>query len=237
MLTNDTLLTEFNAATNEPYARLGIGNTIKTKVTAGDAYGKPANVKVTWTYELVELKWDSASSSYTVSPLSDELLAKAEDAKLYSGSNGSLSFRKDYAAVLSSAGLSGHSFAVRLSANTTDGSSLTASKLFIPAERVEKIWFADPKTIEVKAKETFGPYDIISRELKAEYACLNRTEKEVSGFAVGSVTSSNPNVATAYLDKTGYVKFSYGSKKGTATITCKAVDGSGKKCTIKIVVK
>ncbi len=237
MLTNDALLTEFNGATNEPFARLGIGNTTKTKVTAGDAYGKPANVKVTWTYELVETRWDSASSSYITSPLTEEVLAKAKDAKLFNGSNGSLSFHKDYAAALASAGLSDHSLAVRLTAAATDGSSLTASKLFKPAERIEKVWFTDTKTIEVNAKESFGPDDSIFREMKAEYTCLNKSEKEISGFAVGSVSSSNPDVATAYLDKTGYVKFSYGSQKGTAAITCEAVDGSRKKCTIKIVVK
>ena len=242
MLSNETLITQFNKSSNEPYSRLGVGNTTKTKVTVGDTYGKPAKVKVTWDYELVEAKWDGASSSYIVGALTDDELAKAKAAKLYSGSNGKLSFRKDYAAALAAAGLKDVKLAVRLTATATDGSNIKAKKLFIPSNRVERMWFTDKdgkelKTIEVKAKDDFGLDESILLGMKAEYSCIYKTEKETNSLCDGNVSSSDTAVATAYLNDSGDFKISYGKQKGTATITCKAVDGSGKKCTIKVIVK
>ncbi len=242
MLSNETLITQFNKPSNEPYSRLGVGNTTKTNVTVGDTYGKPAKVKVTWDYELVEARWDGASSSYIVGALTDDELAKAKAAKLYSGSNGRLSFRKDYAAALAAAGLKDVKLAVRLTATATDGSNIKAKKLFIPSNRVERMWFTDKdgkelKTIEVKAKDDFGLDESILLGMKAEYSCIDKTEKETNSLCDGNVSSSDTAVATAYLNDSGDFKISYGKQKGTATITCKSVDGSGKKCTIKVIVK
>ena len=245
MLSNETLITKFNKPSNETYALLGIGNKTKTKVTVGDTYGKPAKVKVTWDYELVEAKWDEASSSYIVGALTDDVLAKAKAAKFYSGSNGRLSFRKDYAAALVAAGLSGKELAVRVSATTTDGSNITATKLFIPSKRVESIRIMDldsgkelkTMTVDVAAKDRYEVDDKTGISLIADYLSPTTTGKNLFRFYEASVSSSDASVATAYLENSGKLRISYGSKKGTATITCKAVDGSGKKCKIKVIVK
>lgn len=56
-------------------------------------------------------------------------------------------------------------------------------------------------------------------------------------YGAFSVTSSKPDVCGAYYDGDyNYVRLQAGSKTGTAIITIKALDGSGKKCTIKVKV-
>lgn len=83
------------------------------------------------------------------------------------------------------------------------------------------------KSIKLSGKTTLKPGK--TTKLKAKVTTVN-------GKANKSVVWSSSNTKLATVDKNGKVKAVKG-KKGTVKITARAVDGSGKKATIKIRIK
>lgn len=80
--------------------------------------------------------------------------------------------------------------------------------------------------IEVSEKEYTVPQEAVFRESPFKILPENATNKDVE------YTSSNRNIAV--VDPSGIIRI--GRSSGTATITCKALDGSGVKASVKVTI-
>lgn len=206
---------------------LAIGKSTTHKATLGDAYGKPSSKKVEWHARLY--RTNGSSTTYW-------------DPGYYFkiSTSGKLTINKNlqYASYI---GNTNYSFYVDVWATTTDGTNLTSNTIRYGIQApVTKMTFNTDRGEQTSAKMTMYansghwvtvPFHIYTPAGYYHY---------VNCF---QVTSSNPKVASARfgVDNNGKIVYDsitvYANAKGTATITIKANDGSGKTAKLKVTVR
>lgn len=204
---------------------IAYGKKMKIKPALGAAYGKPTVKKVEYVKEPVKvLGYTGATSSRDVTK---------DAAKYIKFVNGNLSVAKG----ITSLGSYGY-FDVTVRIKSIDGTNLSVEKTFHAVAPTTKMKanYRSPQRLS----PGFGAeVSLFSGDLGSSYT---RTS---GGYVLRpEVTSSNPEVASAYVSGYGgsVDMLSYGcvlttEKKGTAVITIKATDGTGKKARLKLIVK
>lgn len=204
---------------------LAIGKSTTHKATLGDAYGKPSSKKVEWHARLY--RTNGSNTTYW-------------DPGYYFkiSTSGKLTINKNlqYASYI---GNTNYSFYVDVWATTTDGTKLTSNTIRYSIQApVVKMTFNTTGGEKTSAKYTMYSGDGITIPFHiytpaGYYHYVNCFQ----------VTSSNPKVASARfgVDNNGKIVYDsitvYANAKGTATITIKANDGSGKTAKLKVTVR
>lgn len=212
-----------------PY--IGIGKTVSNKVTFGNTYGKPANQKVDWYYQVIErdiqgndvYDWTSFVSSNNWVKLSK---------------SGSLTVTKEMGQIwangLDQTYVNGewyyNELFVEIIAVATDGTGTPAVKSLViipPSTYLQPEYKSYIGTLGKEQSITF--YSDQWHLFENLYEC---------GFVA---TSSNPKVASVTgigaVGSDAYKLYFYAGKKGSAKITIKATDGSNKSCSFTVTVK
>jgi hypothetical protein len=215
-----------------PMHIIGFGKSVTNSVVFGDTYGKPGNTKVSWDYEVREL---INSNSYY--DRTDTFRAK----KLISISSGKVTVSsKVYHEWLGASG----EYVLVLKAYAMDGSGTVATKEFLlirPATTMKMIeWNKVTMPKESSDWMHFACDQMVAfgNQANAGFTATSSNPdivgvREVSGAAIHECSHWSSNGALKYYD----IYFVTGSKKGTATITIKANDGSGKSCKFTVTVK
>ena len=202
------------------------GKSMKLKPAVGSAYGTPTIKKVLWAKEPVKVV------GYKSQTESNDVTSEAKG--FFKIANGNLAVNKN----IGTLGYKYYDATVKMEA--TDGSGVF----------VEKTYHVVPPTTYMSC---------LSRNKKLVFKAGDASEILLFGSNLGidySMTSgkviipeimcSNPKVASAFVSEYGTTSDRSGMiyniiittlKKGSSTITIKATDGSGKKASIKVVVK
>ena len=213
---------------------LAVGKSVKNKAVVSDAFGKPSNTKVTWSLEVT-----SDSASVTSQILSKKLITLS--------TSGAISAKKGIANYLSS------HVKAKVTATTTDGTNLSDTVTYYVVPLTTKVTLAP--VINGNPDYWYENTALRCPIVRNEADSNNYTYYLFAIWAYGGVQdftikSSNPNVATGriYCDDDGnpviiddgYVLEVYAAsngKKGSATITVTATDGSNKKAKVTVTVK
>ena len=197
---------------------LGYGKSATNKATLGDTYGKPTSTKVNWSWAMYEIDSDGNRYNITSYAMRNKLVSLSSSGKVTISKNmGSL---VDY---------SSYTYYVEVYATATYAQhTVTGQTTYEIVRPTTTLRFGT-------SSATLPAYDIGETYSVAFYtdsAYINQT-----------VSSSNPNVINVdgdpYYDyDTGkyYIDFVLAGK-GTAKLTMKSNDGSGKTATITIRVR
>ena len=210
---------------------IGIGKSASNKAVMGDAYGKPGNTKVTWSYEVYEETWDAYSLDVQASV---RLTPEAVSGKWFTlSSGGKLTVNKSVRSIwdqvaadtLDAPGCICN-LVVYVSATAQDGTGAVGTARYLVTPLTTKL-NVDTKSVALQRSGSTAVF----------------VKAEAGGYYESyTVTSSNPNVAGGYVAGgvapfyNGVIVIFAGEKTGTATITIKANDGSGKSVSIKVKV-
>ncbi len=192
------------------------GKSVGNTVSFGDTYGVPSIKKVNWSFKVYE----TDSSGNSVYDWTNYYKANKRVSVNSSGTlSVSSSMLKDWIAN------DYNLFRIVLTASATDGSNASGSITYIVVPATAAM-FAKYSQVTFYVSPGYK-YDLQfwSYNLSPNFS-VTSSNPEVVGFAgnAGHV-SGNLYYATIYI-----------GKSGTASITIKANDGSGKSCTTKIVV-
>ena len=212
-----------------PY--IGIGKTVSNKVTFGNTYGKPANQKVDWSYQVIE-RDILGNDVYDWTPV------VSENNWVKLSKSGSLTVTKEmgqiWASGLDQTYVNGewyyNELFVEIIAVATDGTGTPAVKSLViipPSTYLQPEHKSYIGTLGKEQSITF--YSDQWHLFENLYEC---------GFVA---TSSNPKVASVTgigaVGSDAYKLYFYAGKKGSAKITIKATDGSNKSCSFTVTVK
>ncbi len=223
---------------------VGCGVKMPVSVKLGDAYGKASVTQTTTTYEIgrsvPRYSGDSlVGIDFVKYPNSDELV-RDKYFCTYSGGKLSIKSIKKFAEDMDKAGVSSDSVAIRVIASSTDGTGLTGSIFFSPVVPTTRM--------QVRTYDSQYHYTVYD----GSYVSLSKYKD--TGCAVGSVysngqingafsvTSSNDDICSGSVIygsdyPCGNLLVIYPRKKGKATVTVTALDGTGKKTSYIIVVR
>ena len=216
-----------------PY--IGFGKSVTNSVVFGDTYGKPSNTKVKWDYEVREYTSTSSYYNRTSTFKSKKLITVSSSGKVTVSSkvkNEWLNISGEYSLVLK--------------AYAQDGSGTVATKEFLlirPATTLKMIEWSKitmPKETTDFMHFACDQWAAFGNQYNAGFTATSSNPdivgvREVSGAAIHKCShwSYGSNSALKCYD----IYLISGTKKGTATITIKANDGSGKSCSFKVTVK
>ncbi len=202
--------------------KLASGGSLKFTPVIGNKYGKPSNSKIRWEYEFVGYTFYGKEKD-----ISEEAMQLLQKKKyVFAFSNGKITavdqkeFEKQ-AAILECKG-GPYDYGIKVTAYTMDGSNIKSeTKLVKRVDRNTYMRLTRGDDYSVHAGYDY-PYDCI---LLSEHG-QNRLY----------IYNSNEDVASLTVDSDDYVHI-HGKKKGTTTVTIKAMDGSGLsvKVTIKVI--
>ncbi|MCR5650663.1 MAG: S8 family serine peptidase [Lachnospiraceae bacterium] len=205
---------------------VGFGRKVKVRAAVGSAYGKPSEKKIVWDKEPVKVVGYSKTGSKDIT---SEI--KANGYIKTSGGNISASSKlKDFDQCVY--------YEVTVGAKAADGSGSAFQKTFkvIPSTTFMKP--AEYKILRVPVG-TVTDYGLFTGDLGWDY-----TMTTGGHVILPEVKSSNPAVVSAYVYKYSaaegggllYTCILTCKKKGNASVTIKATDGSGKKSTVYFTV-
>ena len=214
---------------------IGFGKSVTNSVKFGDTYGKPGNTKVKWDYQIREYK-SNASSYYdrTSTFKANKLVTISSSGKVTVSSK-----------VRNMWGNIAGEYTLILIARSTDGSGTIATKEFLLIDPATKLSIIGSKK-KTMSKESNGYICFESNQWQAfsnEYnAGFTITSSNPSIVGVREISGSAIHECDHWYYSSGRMRcydlyFVSGSKKGTATITIKANDGSNKSCSFKVTVK
>ena len=228
----------------------GKTGTAKIKVVAKDGSGK----SVTYTVKVIK----PVTSISILSKNSLNFVGKGKTLSLGASVNSDASNKKlqwessdpKIATVDSKGKVKGISYGTStqtavITAKATDGSGKSATFIVTVRPAIRKLAFLtlfgystnviDDSTFKARTytKGMYAPayFDDVSPNVDRKNSLDNYYY--MSSF---SYTSSNTNVVQFIVDEDDYI-YTFTPNKGTATVTYKALDGSGKTCKMKIVVK
>jgi hypothetical protein len=224
------------------YTLLGLGASAKLSIKPADAYGKPTVSKVDATYEIGTY---SDGKFVALSAANQEILKKGKAFISLSGNKVSVKSKSAYKSdlkkyygysskVVTDSNLSNYTtFAIKVTARTTDGTGYTDSEIFkgIPGTSYVRTMF--------NFKFINSGYCNLSSAGRGSYVGPITIVSD-SYFGSFSVVSSNPNVASGTMSysSTGTpLLYIYPSAKGTVKLTITALDGSNKKTTFTLQVR
>ncbi len=213
---------------------IGIGKSASNSVVMGDAYGKPTNAKVTWSYKLYRELWDynfnvTSSTNLTTSAVNNKWITLGKDGKLTV--NKSIQSAWNTAASYTNSSRFGN-LVIYVTATAQDGSGVSGTTTYMVTPVTTKL--------SISSKSL-----TISRGGSSSVLVIAETGGYYESY---TITSSNPKVASARSDGYYYVGkygqpvlgaifyITAGEKTGSATITFKANDGSGKSVSVKVKV-
>ena len=217
---------------------LGVGKSVKNTAKVSDAFGKPSSAKVTWgkrVFYLYESGWKKLVDVRDLDALSLTNLTNL----VSSGDGFERSYTSDIQVSNSGAVTAKKSMqydannyyvVVWVYATTTDGSNLSGGVMYLVTNLHTKLAMQYRRmNLSVYSNEYFY-YNYIY-----QYGGGNNIRYDYT------VKSSNPAVAggTLRFDENGnpFVAVTVtGEKKGSATITVTATDGSGKKASFTVKV-
>lgn len=192
---------------------IGVGCSVSNKAIPGTGYGTPNSCKVSWSIDLIAI--------------GDEDVTDIWKAKKWAtvNSSGTIKISK-YAS--SAIGSAGYGFLVLKAYRAEEG--LEAEFIYIITPKITSI-NVYPKTMYLTAQKGDGVCD-------TDAAVIYSNSITDGCF---SVSSSDPDIAGASLkwDKDSsryYILVVANKKPGTAYITVKAQDGSGKTAKIKVII-
>ena len=207
---------------------VGIGKSVKNTPVFGTTYGKPSNTKVVWDFT-VSIAWYNSSGNL----VQEDVTSTAKAKKLISVSGGTL---KVNSKVRSGLGLSpDEDLMIDVYASATDGSGVVGSITYLCVAPTTKLSSLS-KTLYTNTYDGGGVVTI-----KTNMRCF----ADNYGVEYFTASSSKPTVSSvigisyAGYDYEGYHYYDVAVsalKKGTAKITLKANDGSGKSCSFTVNV-
>ncbi|MCR4762905.1 MAG: S8 family serine peptidase [Lachnospiraceae bacterium] len=228
---------------------IAYGKSATAQAAAGSVYGTPGNRKVIWRYEAGQSAYDedSGESFFMPDPSLDRYVK---------GNNGKVR-------ISPTAAKNDIYMSVRVTATTTDGTEISASRIFYVIPPVKEIGVFKGK-LKTSEWGTYLDYDSLEKlpkgilQLKASedpwseerYVVLGlRSSKGYDGRTEQywgtveselTVTSSNPGVVSANVSFSDELfcnlLWLIPEGTGTAKITIAANDGSGKKTTLTVRV-
>lgn len=224
-----------------PY--IGIGKSVSNSVAFGNTYGVPSNKKVTWDFNVSEVKmeWHDDGAYFEEVHVKDWTNTFKTNKLVTVSSSGKVSVKsdvKDYWYEINPDEYDTeytdnytHEFMLELYAYAEDGTDTMTSKRFILMPTTTKMG--------VNMKSGYAsPNDVYVNVMYSD-----QHNAFFMGYEYGFIaTSSNPKVASVTrIYPNGYynffdVEFATG-KRGTAKITIKATDGSNKSCSFTVKVK
>ncbi|MDC7292473.1 Ig-like domain-containing protein [Butyrivibrio sp. DSM 10294] len=204
--------------------KLASGGSLQFTPVIGTKYGKPSNSKIRWEYEIVGYK-DKGQTSVGV--ISDATMAKILKKKyLFTFSNGKITAvsqkKYDKQAVDLRFDCECNNYGIKVTAYTTDGSNLhSETKLVKRVDCNTYMKLSRGNTYEVLVGKDYP------------YTCMLLSENRQNKLYI---VNKNEDIATLTVNEKDYVHI-HGKKKGTTTVTIKAMDGSGLsvKVTIKVI--
>jgi subtilisin family serine protease len=230
---------------------LAFGTTCSFTAVLGDLYGEPSVHTVNWDYEIGNY---TGSGRFTPLKISEEAKEKQ---LLFTFTDGTLTIkdRDSYIEDLEELGETVESggsipyYAVKITASTTDGTGYEAVKYVKAAEPV-------PEVFVVKNDEPVSSIELPLSEYRKEDGTMDKTNPYEAGvlkqfvdeaFAEYpssvklSVVSSDTNVVTPQFyirsGTTERVLRLYPTGPGTATVTVKAKDGSGRNYVFTVTIQ
>ena len=190
------------------------------------------------------LGFSSTAQYYAIADMDEAKAKEVLKSKLISGSNGTVQFNKNYVKMYAQYMAGDYYFiGIRQTATAADGSGVSVSRVFIPSAKVARVMavnaqnkYASTVSYYVNAQEHFEAAVMSNGNVVAVPIGWDGP-----GYCDFNVTSSDPTICTGYYKYSdtcqGYVIVSWGSKKGKATLTVTAKDGSKKKCKIVMEVR
>lgn len=195
------------------------GKSIKHKVTFGNEYGAPTEKNVEWFAKIFVIDSDSDSNPIEYWD---------ESSGYVSIKNGTLKVNKSIAKTEYYDNPE-YEIIVFVYAFTKDGTDLGNYISYYLNSPVTKVKVLGETSLQVNMR---------GREAVGMGFSVYRGDSEVSrpdNFLLLKATSSNPDVAGVIIDPLSeQIVIVAGQKSGTATITVKAIDGSGKTAKIKV---
>lgn len=204
--------------------KLASGGSLKFTPVIGNKYGKPSNSKIRWEYEIVGYK---DKNQTTIGEINDATMAKILKRRyLFTFKNGKITAasQKNYEkqAVDLWFDCKCNNYGIKVTAYTIDGSNLhSETKLVKRVNRNTYMRLTRGNTYEVLEGKDYP------------YACLVLSENRQNKLCI---VNEHEDIATLTVNEKDYVHI-HGKKKGTTTVTIKAMDGSGLsvKVTIKVI--
>ncbi len=215
------------------YSYLAQGGSTTLKASFGSVYGTPSVKTVKWKSEIVG--YDYVSGNAVVKKLENDYPATAMmKAKVFTMNNGVVGVNAKYFSLFKSydhylpSGCDG--YALLVTANTTDGSMVSAQRLIIPVHPLSnfRIYEKDSSKSIEKVDTIKGRNDSLKINFEQE------TGEAVPGF---TATSSDTSILKAYVSEDGKTLHYTSTKTGTVVVEVRPNDGSGKVARVQITVK
>lgn len=224
------------------YGTIAVGKTLTPSASIGKTFGNPSNSTLEWELQAGYVTYDEEKDSFSLGEIDKKLTASIldSDAVTFDDKNGKTTISK----TKWSRGWNDKVF-IKLIAKTTDGSENSDFCEYVvttPAVGV-LLFDSDFKPLEKNAMYEFKG----SGESNTIYAYVDGQGKNFNGMQVGDITvsSSKPECGAGYIsgspkyyEQLGcyatMIKVISGSKKGTASVTVKANDGTGKSASVKV---
>lgn len=201
------------------------GGSASNRFKLGTLHGKPSVRKVKWDYSIVAINTSTFDQETGTGATENSYVTQmAKRYKLVSVKNGKIKVSKYYPSLILAYG----EYGIKAVATTTDGTGLSAASYFV-----------------VRSKQAGGMKAVFTESGRKVTGTVrvNLGEKNaLSGITIIGAydqiqtTSSNPKVISAYVDEQSNSVVALPLKTGTATVTFKANDGSGRKCKVKFKV-
>ncbi|WP_026662051.1 S8 family serine peptidase [Butyrivibrio proteoclasticus] len=222
---------------NTVYSAISMGKATTIKAVMGQAYGKATNAGIAWDYEI-----GFYNGSFTKVP--DKYKATYQKNKdMFSFANGKVTASATSAmqkAASKYAGTIGKSLsnagnpAIRVIARSTDGTGNEDSMVIVAVRPTTQVNLYFPNGRKVMPNY-IAIADLSHPDGNGLYIVSDGTIKDFN------VVSSNPDIASGYVsygsgDSNGALLI-FPHSKGTVTFTVNALDGSGKKATVKVQVR
>ncbi len=215
-------------AKNNQTSYVAFGKSVTSVATVGSAYGKPSSTKVNWSYQIVGMRYNESTKAYEFSePLNEAATQAVMNTKLFSFSKGKLKIGK-ISNWQSASGYIPYGYtdlAFDTIATTTDGTNCSASARYI---------LAFPTTYIYVYGADGRPGDNFYIDFSGEGQTAS-TSIRTDGNYTFDVKSSNPKVLSGFISGQSLVIAPH--KRGTVTLTIKALDGTGYTKKIKVQVR
>lgn len=224
------------------YGTIAVGKTLTPSASIGKTFGNPSNSTLEWELQAGYVTYDEEKDRFSLGEIDKKLTASIldSDAVTFDDKNGKTTISK----TKWSRGWNDKVF-IRLIAKTTDGSENSDFCEYVvttPATGV-LLFDSDFKPLEKNAMYEFKG----SGGSNTIYAYVDSQGKNFNGMQVGDITvsSSKPECGAGFVDGSPkyYEKLECyaveitlvpGDKKGTASVTVKANDGTGKSASVKV---
>ncbi len=199
---------------------IAYGKSATVKANLGDTYGKPSVKKVDWSYRIGFYNSDLKETF-----VSDADAAALIKLKAFTFSKGKITAGKQAVLTNAIAQYSPYNAAdtkgllFEVTAGTTDGTGYKAT---------DKFYVDSPRTRLVISAG--ASYEIS----EADAGKIMEFTIDSDGVHAYEVISSNPTIVSGYTG--GHILYVVAYKKGSATLTVKALDGSGKTAKLKVKV-